>query len=235
MKKVQLLTVIFTVTIFITSCEKDNTNDFVEEENNQSINWETTNPDIIASINKEIESKVKNNKVQVETYRNFRLQVDNNTPRDVIDLIKKEIDQIYSASGLKRSTISKMDNVRSIHLAPTGQQGMYYSRNRIVINDYNTFRRVKRNASNVVFHELTHYYHDSHLPGGFGNREVSNNYNNASSGRIYPRGSYVLRNRVEYLGTSAEAYFSGTNRQPYNRATVRRKDSKLASFLDNNF
>jgi hypothetical protein len=235
MKKIKLLAVIFTATIFITSCEKDNTNESVKEENNQSIYWETTDPDIIASINKEIESKIKNNKIQIETYRNFRLQIDNNTPDDIIDLIKQEIDQVYSASGLKGSTISKMDDVGSIHLAPTGYRGLYYSGNRVVINDYGTFRRVKRNVSNVVFHELTHYYHDYHLPGGYGNREVTNNYNQALSGNIYPRNPYVLRNKVEYLGTSAEAYFSGTNRQPYDRATVRRKDPNLASFLDNNF
>ncbi|WP_160111974.1 hypothetical protein [Aquimarina sp. AU58] len=233
-KRVKLLSVALILAIFMTNCEKDNANDFVQEENSQSINWETTDPDVIRSISEEIESSIKSKRLQVEVYRNFRLYVDQNTPRDIINIAKGEIDQVYSV-GLKSTTVRRMNNVRSIHLAPTGQTGLFYYNRRIVINDYDTYRRVARGEGNVAFHELVHYYHDVYIPGGFRNRQLTNLYYNARSRNIYPRQAYVMSNVVEYLGVSAEAYFTGTGREPYNRARVNRLDPDLAAYISNNF
>jgi hypothetical protein len=197
--------------------------------------WETTDPSVIKAIDDEISKNQAGGRVAaVQVYRGFRIETNAQTPADILALIKGEIDQMY-ISGLKSSTLTKMDDVSSIYIAPTGTRGLYYSNGRVVINDYATYRSVKRSTSGVVPHELTHYYHDRHLPSGFNNATVTSNYNNAVSTGIYPSSAYVMRNRFEYLATSAEAYFSGTSRDPFDRATVTRKDPRNASFISTNF
>jgi hypothetical protein len=234
-RPIKLLSVLFVATIFVVSCQKDEPVDLPQETTNQSIDWETVDPEIIKSINKEIDLKAKNGLSKApQLYRNFRLEIDSNTPSDVVALIKKEIDQMYSNLELKRSTIAKMDDVPVIYLAPTTSRGMYYD-GRVVINDYNLFRRVKQSKSSVVFHELTHYYHDVHLPNGDNNATVRSLHSSAKSRRIYPSSAYVLSNRFEYLATSSEAYYSGTSRDPFNKANVSQKDPGLKTFLNANF
>jgi hypothetical protein len=238
-KTIKLLSVVFAMGIFMTSCEKDveQVGTATPEPAAQTItdDWETTDPTVINSINNKIEENLKSGKLSTQVYRNFRLQVDGRTPQDIIALIKKEIDQMY-VSGLKTSTLSKMDDVRAIYLANTGEDvGLYYYNSLVVINDYATFRRVKQSASGVVPHELTHYYHDRFISGGFGNSTVRSLHASAKSRRAYPASAYVLRNSAEYLATSAEAYFSGTSRDPYNRATVGQKDPNLRNFISTNF
>jgi hypothetical protein len=236
-KTIKLVALLFVAGIFAVSC--NNESNAVEETSTQAVsaidNWETTNPTVIASINAEIELKAKTGKLAAaQVYRNFRLETDSQTPADVIALIKSEIDQMYT-SGLKTTTLAKMDDVTSIYLASSASRGLYYSNGRVVINDYATYRSVKQSVSGVVPHELTHYYHDRFISGGFNNSTVISSYNSAKSRRIYPSSAYVLSNNVEYLGTSAEAYFAGTSRDPYNRATVTQKDPQLTAFINANF
>jgi hypothetical protein len=236
-KTIKLMAGLLVTAVFAVSC--NNESNPTEETNTQAVsgidNWETTNPEIIASINAEIELKRKTGKTAaVQLYRNFRLETDSQTPADVIALIKGEIDQMYS-SGLKTTTLAKMDDVTSIYLASSASRGLYYSNSRVVINDYATYRSVKQSVSGVVPHELTHYYHDRFISGGFNNSAVIAAYNSAKSRRIYPSTAYVLSNNVEYLGTSAEAFFAGTSRDPYNRATVTQKDPQLTAFINANF
>ncbi len=234
-KSVKLLSVLFVTTILMMSCEKDEPANLPQEATNQSIDWETVDPQVINSINSEIDLKLKNGKLKApELYRNFKLQIDSNTPSDVIALIKKEIDQMYSNLELKRTTIAKMDDVPVIYLAPTTSRGLYYD-GRVVINDYDVYRRVKQSVSSVVFHELTHYYHDVHLPNGDNNATVRSLHSSARSKRIYPSSSYVLSNRFEYLATSSEAYYSGTSRPPFDKANLSQKDPGLKTFLNANF
>jgi hypothetical protein len=237
-KAIKLLSVLFVTGIFMTGCDK---NEAVEsaapEVNNQVVSedWETTDLTKITSINNKIEERLKSGKISTQVYRNFRLQVDGQTPSDIIALIKKEIDQMY-VSGLKTTTLAKMDDVRAIYLANTGEDvGLYYYNSLVVINDYATFRRVKQSTSGVTPHELTHYYHDRHIPGSFGNSTVRSLHASAKSKRIYPSTAYVLRNQAEYLATSSEAFFSGTSRDPFNRANVSQKDPNLKNFINANF
>ncbi|WP_445712361.1 hypothetical protein [Flavobacterium sp.] len=233
-KNLKLLSLALVAALYFTSCENDSNTKPVEQSADLENTWETHDPNLIAKIDAEIDEKIATSKASTTIYRNFRLIVDANTPSDIIALAKQEIDQMY-ASGMKATTLAKMDNVTGIYLAPTGSRGMYYSNGRVVINDYTTYRRVKQSTSGVVPHELTHYYHDRHLSGGFGNSTVNSLYNNARANRIYPSSAYVLSNRVEYLGTSVEAYFSGTSRPPYNRNYLSQQDPNLRNFINANF
>ncbi len=236
-KTTKLVSTLFVLGILAVSCNDEaSLPEKVEaQELAQSKDWETTDPIVIAAIDAEIALKNKTGKAAaVQLYRNFRLETDAQTPADVIALIKKEIDQMYS-SGIKTTTLSKMDDVVSIYLASSASRGLYYSNSRVVINDYATYRSVKQSVSGVVPHELTHYYHDRYLSGGLNNTSVSTLYNSARTRRIYPSSAYVLSNKVEYLGTSVEAYFAGTNRDPYNRANVIQKDPQLSAFINTNF
>ena len=236
-KTIKLVAVLFFAGFFAVSCNNESDSEKKIDEQAVSLveNWETTNPEIIASINAEIElKKVTGKMAAVQLYRNFRLETDSQTPADVIALIKSEIDQMYT-SGLKTTTLAKMDDITSIYLASSASRGLYYSNSRVVINDYATYRSVKQSVSGVVPHELTHYYHDRFISGGFNNSTVIASYNSAKSRRIYPSSAYVLSNNVEYLGTSAEAYFAGTSRDPYNRANVTQKDPQLTTFINANF
>jgi hypothetical protein len=240
-KPIKLLTTLLFVSLFTVSCEKNNEQiETTPVTTNQTVtpaigDWETNDPKVINSINDQIERKLRSSKATSLIYRNFKLMVDNSTPDDIIALIKKEIDQLYT-SEFKSTTISKMDNVRGIYLAKTGEDvGLYYSNSLVVINDYSTFRRVKRSTSNVVGHELAHYYHDNHLPNGENNANVRSLHRNAVSKRIYPARDYVLSNRFEYLATSAEAYYFGTSRNPFDKSNVTKKDPNLKTFFTTNF
>lgn len=229
----KVLTLALISALFVVSCETEKAN-ITPEQEPKSKDWETNDAKLIFEINSEIQSKVSNSKATISVYRNFKLYVDTSTPSDVISLAKGEIDQMY-ISGLKSTTLTKMSYVKGIYLAPTTSRGMYYSGGWVVINDYTTYRTVKQSTSNVVEHELTHYYHDKHLPNGFSNTTVASLYTSARNNAIYPLSSYVLSNRNEYLATSSEAYFSGTSRQPYNRTNVSTKDPNLKIFFVNNF
>jgi hypothetical protein len=240
-KPIKLLTTLLVLGLFTVSCEKDNEPvETTPVKVNQTVttdieDWETNDPNVINSINDQIEKRLRSSKASTLVYRNFKLMVDNNTPDDIISLIKEEIDQLYT-SEFKSTTISKMDNVRGIYLASTGENvGLYYSNSLVVINDYSTFRRVKRSTSNVVGHELTHYYHSNHLPNGRNNANVRSLHNSAVSKRIYPARDYVLSNRFEYLATSAEAYYFGTSRNPFDKSNVTIKDPNLKTFFNQNF
>lgn len=233
-KNLRLLSLALVAALYFTSCEKDSETPLESQATNPENTWETHDPNLIAKIDAEIDEKIATSKASTTVYRNFRLIVDGNTPSDIIGFAKQEIDQMY-ASGMKSATIAKMDDVSAIYLAPTASRGMYYSNGRVVINDYTAYRNVKRATVSVVTHELAHYYHDRHLPGGFGNSTVNNLYNNARANRIYPSSAYVLSNRVEYLGTSVEAYFSGTSRPPYDRNYLSQQDPNLRNFINANF
>ncbi|MDI9310627.1 MAG: hypothetical protein QM535_10455 [Limnohabitans sp.] len=229
----KVLTLALISAMFMASCETEKAN-ITPEQEPKATDWETNDAKLISEINSEIQSKVSQSKATISVYRNFKLYVDASTPSDIISLAKGEIDQMY-VSGLKSTTLTKMSYVNGIYLAPTTSRGMYYTGGWVVINDYTTYRTVKQSTSSVVEHELTHYYHDKHLPSGFNNTTVASLFTSARNNAIYPLSSYVLSNRNEYLATSSEAYFSGTSRQPYNRTNVTTKDPNLKTFLVNNF
>jgi hypothetical protein len=232
---------VLSITLLMVSCKKSN-NSFetnepnIEASSHTEADWETTDPEVMRAIMAEVNENRANGRAATETYRNFKLETNSGTPADIIAIVKKEIDTIYLA-GLRTATIEKMDNVAVIYLASGKRKGLMYDpgSNTVVINDYESIRTIKKNATSITLHELTHFFHDEYIPGGFSNTTNNNNFMAARQNKIYAADSYVLKNSGEYLATSTEAYFTGTSREPYTKARVTSKDPNTATFIKDNF
>ena len=84
----------------------------------------------------------------------------------------------------------------------------------------------------IVLHELLHAYHAFVLPQGARNPEVLEFYNQARNGGLYPAGSYVLRNPMEFFAVTASLYLSGhVDRPPGNRETLRAAQPRYYAWL----
>jgi hypothetical protein len=84
----------------------------------------------------------------------------------------------------------------------------------------------------IVLHELLHAYHAFVLPQGARNPEVLEFYNQARTGGLYPAGSYVLRNPMEFFAVTASLYLSGhVDRPPGNRETLRAAQPRYYAWL----
>lgn len=171
-----------------------------------------------------------------QTYRGFTIKYTSSTPSDIIGFAKKEIDQIYSAD-VKSATRTNMATVRAINLMPTSRGGLFYDGGNleVVITDFALYRNIKSAPGNVIFHECTHYYHHKFLPGSWNNTTNNANWRDAVAKKIYASGQYVLSNSAEYFAVNTEAYFTATNREPYNRSRETSKDPKEASFVRSTF
>ncbi|HWT04789.1 MAG TPA: hypothetical protein VN224_03460 [Xanthomonadales bacterium] len=84
----------------------------------------------------------------------------------------------------------------------------------------------------IVLHELLHAYHAFVLPQGARNPEVLEFYNEARNGALYPRGSYVLRNPMEFFAVTGSLYLSGhVDRPPGNREALRAAQPRYYGWL----
>ena len=84
----------------------------------------------------------------------------------------------------------------------------------------------------IVLHELLHAYHAFVLPQGARNPDVLEFYTQARNGGLYPAGSYVLRNPMEFFAVTASLYLSGhVDRPPGNRETLRAAQPRYYAWL----
>lgn len=87
----------------------------------------------------------------------------------------------------------------------------------------------------MVFHELSHAYHDQFLPDGFDNRDVRDAYRAARDAKLYDavlrnngrteRG-YAITNPMEYFAECSEAMFGTNDFYPFVRVEFERHDPK---------
>ena len=84
----------------------------------------------------------------------------------------------------------------------------------------------------IVLHELLHAYHAFVLPQGARSPDILEFYDQARNGRLYPAGSYVLRNPMEFFAVTASLYLSGhVDRPPGNRETLRAAQPRYYAWL----
>jgi hypothetical protein len=84
----------------------------------------------------------------------------------------------------------------------------------------------------IVLHELLHAYHAFALPQGARNPDVLGFYAEARNGGVYPAGSYVLRNPMEFFAVTASLYLSGhVDRPPFDRETLRARQPRYYAWL----
>ncbi len=84
----------------------------------------------------------------------------------------------------------------------------------------------------ILLHELLHAYHAYVLAEGARNPDILQFYNEARSGKLYPAGSYVLVNSMEFFAVTGSLYLSGhVDRPPGNRETLRAQQPRYYAWL----
>jgi hypothetical protein len=87
----------------------------------------------------------------------------------------------------------------------------------------------------MVFHELSHAYHDQFLPNGFRNQDVLGAYRAAKAGALYDavlrnnghiERAYALTNPMEYFAECSEAMFGTNDFYPFVRVEFERHDPR---------
>lgn len=82
----------------------------------------------------------------------------------------------------------------------------------------------------IILHELLHAYHDRMLPGGFGNGDVRQFFNNGRG--LWPSDSYMMSNDREFFAVTASVYLYGDiDRPPHSRGQLREKQPKYYQWL----
>jgi hypothetical protein len=173
----------------------------------------------------------------ISVYRGFSINYVGTVAADVRARMQSQVDFIFT-SGVKAATITKMQgSIINCGVIPGVPANLFYSGGQVYITDLNAFMYYTGLGGPVIFHELMHYIHDRHTPSGFNNATVNNYYVSAYNRPAYSRSDYVLRNRVEYLATTSEAWFNpgSTFRVPYNRAYVTPRDGQFGNWLSVNY
>lgn len=106
------------------------------------------------------------------------------------------------------------------------------------------FEREVRRMPNFALHELAHAYHDRVLPGGFGNTEIRDAFEQARDAGLYDQveqrfgdgrsatvRAYAITNPMEYFAESSEAYFSTNDFFPFTRKQLREHDPVMFKLL----
>jgi len=84
----------------------------------------------------------------------------------------------------------------------------------------------------VILHELLHAYQSFVLPDGPRNADVLKYYGEARDGQLYPRGSYVLTNQMEFFAVTGSLYLWGhTDVPPGTRDTLRSRQPAYTAWL----
>ena len=82
----------------------------------------------------------------------------------------------------------------------------------------------------IILHELLHAYHDRMLPGGFGNGDIRQFFNNGRG--LWPGDAYMMSNDREFFAVTASVYLYGDiDRPPYSRSQLREKQPKYYQWL----
>ncbi|ARO30618.1 MULTISPECIES: hypothetical protein [unclassified Rhizobium] len=82
----------------------------------------------------------------------------------------------------------------------------------------------------IILHELLHAYNDRMLPGGFGNGDVGQFFNNGRG--LWPGDSYMMSNDREFFAVTASVYlFGDIERPPYSRSQLRQKQPRYYQWL----
>jgi hypothetical protein len=98
-------------------------------------------------------------------------------------------------------------------------------------------RRIKSEPW-MVFHELSHYYHDRII--GRGNSEIAMTYQAALESHRYERvlfyngattRAYALANEMEYFAESSESFFGVNCYYPFVRAELKQYDPRMYELL----
>ena len=85
----------------------------------------------------------------------------------------------------------------------------------------------------MVFHELSHAYHDQFLPRGFDNPAVLKAYENAKDRDLYKailrnngrtETAYAMTNQMEYFAETSEAFFGTNDFYPFIRVELKLHD-----------
>jgi hypothetical protein len=84
----------------------------------------------------------------------------------------------------------------------------------------------------IVLHELLHAYHVFVLPQARNNPDVLAFYEEAKRGGLYPAGSYVLVNPLEFFAVTGSLYLSGhVDRPPGTREALRAAQPRYYAWL----
>ena len=237
---------LLTILAFVAySCEKeapidnledsgDISDDIAQEEHG---NWETTDPAAIADYESNMLTAKGDIKLAAKDrtikYKGVRILVSDKTPKDIISLIKGEIDRTLKSSvkwdWKKKRLDAFVDSRKS-----DGRLFYTSEAKAIVIFDWPKYRKIAgKKTGNVFFHELVHHWHRIHFSKNL-NTTNENNYNNAVKKKLYPKGEYVLKNEFEYLAVSTESFYFGRNGAPKNRKVLKNKDKAEFNFIKNN-
>ena len=84
----------------------------------------------------------------------------------------------------------------------------------------------------VILHELLHAYQSFVLPDGPRNADILKFYGEAKGGQLYPAGSYVLTNPMEFFAVTGSLYLSGhTDVPPGTRENLRARQPAYYAWL----
>ncbi len=84
----------------------------------------------------------------------------------------------------------------------------------------------------IVLHELLHAYQAFVMPQGARNPDILDFYNEARDHGLYPAGSYVLVNPMEFFAVTGSLYLSGhVDRPPGTRENLRAKQPRYYAWL----
>lgn len=165
-------------------------------------------------------------------YQGFTVNYQGTVPNDIRGLVEGEINQLLQTSTTATTKTRMKGAPINVYNSP-GSGDLFYTGGQVYIVNFQVYRQVHTAPGNVIFHELIHYLHDRYF--SFNNSTIIGLWQGVRSRGVYPAGSYVLSNQVEYLGVTAEAFYCNTNRPPYNRSTVQSSDPNGAAFLNANF
>jgi len=84
----------------------------------------------------------------------------------------------------------------------------------------------------VILHELLHAYQAYVLPDGPRNADILKFYGEAKDGRLYPPGTYVLSNQLEFFAVTGSLYLWGhVDRPPATRENLRARQPAYYAWL----
>ncbi|MBC7353953.1 MAG: hypothetical protein H5U08_16460 [Thermogutta sp.] len=92
----------------------------------------------------------------------------------------------------------------------------------------------------MVLHELAHAYHDQFLPGGFGNRQLRQRFDEVKKEALYQKvkhvngreqEAYALKNVMEFFAENSEAFFGKNDFYPFTRDDLEKYDPKTYALV----
>jgi hypothetical protein len=138
------------------------------------------------------------------------------SPDKTVKALKTQIDVVEHV-GLKPQMLTAMRAAPILADPTVGREAGRYSAARTIL------LRVKRldPKKPILLHALLLAYQDQHLPGGFGNPEISAFRAQAAARHVWPKNAVMLQSDGEFFAETASAYLYGEiTREPYTRADL---------------